>query len=392
MTTPGQVDLNTLRANIGALNMRDKDFANSLIRQWDTKRSLSATQWEWITKLAEKAMGKPKDVVPAIPVPEPAPRKVDDDEIEIDEAALRAIVKSAVAPQMDAVHKALQVDLNTRADVMTADVLKRAMDLLDQRVPRKVEITVTRGETKTAIEGPNHKQFEHLLKAASVRLPSGHAPGIFLSGEHSSGKTTGCSQLAKAMGLKWYANGAISFAHEMLGFVDAGGKYHRTPFRDAYEHGGVYTFDEVDRSDPTAVLAVNPHLANGHAAFPDGMVKRHPDCIITATGNTWGFGADAQYSGAMKMDAAFLSRFHVRLAWDIDEDLEAAIVGRSAWLDRVQSARRRARAAGLKVLIDTRAAQAGAALMAAGYSLDQAAAMTYLAGLKPDQRRQVEGV
>jgi hypothetical protein len=28
--------------------------------------------------------------------------------------------------------------------------------------------------------------------------------------------------------------------HEMLGFIDAAGHYHRTPFRDAHEHGGIF--------------------------------------------------------------------------------------------------------------------------------------------------------
>jgi cobaltochelatase CobS len=97
--------------------------------------------------------------------------------------------------------------------------------------------------------------------------------------------------------------------HEMLGFIDAAGNYHRTPFRDAYEHGGIYTFDEVDRSDPVALLAVNPHLANGVATFPDGQIKRHKDCLIICTANTWGNGANADYCGATKLDAAFMSRF-----------------------------------------------------------------------------------
>jgi hypothetical protein len=149
-------------------------------------------------------------------------------------------------------------------------------------------------------------QFEHLLKAASVRMPNGYAPGIFLAGEASSGKTTGAHQLAEALELDWHFNGAISFPHEMLGFIDGAGKYHRTPFRDAYERGGVYTFDEVDRSDPVALLSVNPHLANGVATFPDKQIKRHKDCIIVCTANTWGLGADANYSGATKLDAAFL--------------------------------------------------------------------------------------
>lgn len=293
---------------------------------------------------------------------------------------------------------------NVDVDAVTAQVMERigkqTIDVkavaalvlaeVEKRAPRRVEIVVSApGKPGKPVKGPTHNKFEHLARAAALRMPGGYAPGIFLSGEASSGKTTGARMLAEAMGLDWHFNGAISFPHEMLGFIDGGGKYHRTPFRDAYEKGGVYTFDEVDRSDPVALLAVNPHLANGIATFPDRQIRRHKDCIIVCTANTWGLGADANYSGATKLDAAFLSRFPVRISWDIDATLEEQIVSNPAWLVRVRRARERARAVGLKVLIDTRAAQAGAALIAAGYSEDEAAAMTYMANLKPEQRGQL---
>ena len=269
----------------------------------------------------------------------------------------------------------------------------RILAALEARAPRKVDVTVTHATgKKVKIDGPKHAKFDSLLRAATSRLPNGYVPGIFLQGEASSGKTTGAKMLADALKLKWYFNGAISFPHEMLGFIDGAGKYHRTPFRDAYEHGGVYTFDEVDRSDPVALLAVNPHLANGVATFPDKQVVRHPDCIIVCTANTWGLGADANYSGATKLDAAFLSRFPIRINWDIDPVLETEIVAHPEWLDRIRSARLRARACGLKVMIDTRIAQAGVALIKSGYSLDEAAEMTYLANLKVDQRKQLQPI
>ena len=164
------------------------------------------------------------------------------------------------------------------------------------------------------VEGIVHPQFQLLLKLATSRGADGFVPGIFISGEASSGKTTGCRMLAEALGLPWHFNGAISQPHEMLGFIDGMGKYHRTPFREAYEHGGVYTFDEVDRADAVALLCVNPHLANGVATFPDGQIVRHPNCIIIGTANTWGLGGNSDYAGATKLDAAFLSRFPSRLA------------------------------------------------------------------------------
>lgn len=290
-------------------------------------------------------------------------------------AAIRAIAASVV-PQASGVD----------AD-MVRDIIRTELPSL---IPT-TRIELVRPDASThVIEGVQHPHFEKLLRACSARDASGYVPNIFIQGEASSGKTTACKHIAKALGLEWRFNGAISMPHEMLGFIDAGGTYHRTPFRDAYEHGGVYTFDEVDRSDSSALLAVNPHLANGMAQFPDGMIVRHKDCIIVGTANTWGLGADANYSGATKLDAAFMSRFSVRLNWDIDERLEREISGNAEWAMRVQRARDKARAAGLKVMIDVRMSIAGAALLAAGMDESTVAEMTYLANLKPEQRRIVE--
>jgi hypothetical protein len=280
------------------------------------------------------------------------------------------------------------------ARIISQEVLKRALEELERRKPREIVVTLKAHDaTRSTTSKHVHAQFEHLVRFASIRRgDNGYVDGIFIAGEHSSGKTTGMRMLAELLGLPWHFNGAISFPHEMLGFIDGAGRYHRTPFREAYEHGGVYTFDEVDRSDPGALLAVNPHLANGLATFPDGQIKRHKDCIITGTANTWGFAGDVMYSGATKLDAAFLSRFPRKLQWDIDPQLEEDIVGSGEWLSTIREARRRAKEnAGMKILVDMRHALAGKDLIAAGYTHAQAAEFTFLAGLKPDQRKVVEG-
>jgi hypothetical protein len=247
------------------------------------------------------------------------------------------------------------------------------------------------GETRN-LDGHKHPRFAALLKAATSRMANGYAPNVWIAGPAGSGKTHGGHMLANALGASFHLNGAISMPHELLGFIDAGGTYHGTPFRDAYENGGVYMFDEVDGSDNAALLALNAALANGHCAFPDKSVTRHKDNIILASANTWGLGATADYVGRTKIDAAFMSRFPVRLAWDYDAALEVAISGNESFARRVIAARERARAAGLKVLIDPRASQAGAALIANGMSETEAADFTYLANLTTEQRRIVEGV
>ena len=279
---------------------------------------------------------------------------------------------------------------------MSRDAIERLVDARLETVLRD-HIPVVRLEVKGAdgvnreVNGHKHPAFEKLLRAATARMANGFAPNIWLAGPAGSGKTHACHQAADAMGRPFHFNGAISQEYALLGFVDAGGAYHRTPFREAYEHGGFYCFDEVDGSDNSAVLALNAALANGHATFPDGAIKRHQDCVIIATANTWGLGATAEYVGRAKLDAAFLSRFAVRIAWDYDTALELNISGDRRFAQRVIDARARARAAGLKVLIDPRASQAGAALIANGMTPDEAAELTYLANLNADQRKIVEG-
>jgi hypothetical protein len=149
-------------------------------------------------------------------------------------------------------------------------------------------------------------------------------------------------------------------------------------------------FDEIDSSDNSPLLCLAGALANSGFAFPDCFVTRHLDSVIIAAGNTWGNGAQGEFVGRNKLDGAIKSRFPVRLHWDYDEKLERAISGNVDWACRIQKARANARRAGLKVIIDPRMTQAGAALIAAGMSFDDAARLTYLADLSDDQHKIVE--
>jgi hypothetical protein len=388
----------------------DRKFAQSLC----SALNMTSNQRSWAIKMALKAerfrASGPKGEQPStdhdifaddVSAPSAqAPTTLHDALIAVDQDKLVEAMKIVMAPAITQLSAQVDERAQARQDTferiaagaIARQVLAQTLVELEKRKPR--EVVVKAVESGKTTQGKRvHPQFEHLVRFASIRREDGLVDGIFIAGEASSGKTTGCKMAAELLGLRWHFNGAISFPHEMLGFIDAAGHYHRTPFRDAFEHGGWYTFDEADRSDPVALLAVNPHLANGLGTFPDGQVKRHRDCIISATANTWGFGGDVQYAGATKLDAAFLSRFPRKLQWDIDPALEEALVGSGAWLEMVRTARRRAKEnAGMKILIDMRHGIAGKGLLAAGYTLAQAAEYTYLAGLKPDQRRVVEGL
>ena len=255
----------------------------------------------------------------------------------------------------------------------------------------RIEVARHDGTTGTT-EGHTHPQLARLLRVCSSRLTSGYAPNAMLVGPTATGKTHAAQQVAKALGLEFFAHGAMSQPHELFGFIDAGGHLHRTPFRDAFEKGGLVILDELDSWDAGVTLALNAALDNGYATFPDGMLARSRDCVVVGAANTYGTGATAEFVGRNRLDNASLSRFPVKLQWDADPALEVAISGDAAFARRVQAARERARAVGLKHLIDMRQMRAGAALIAAGFTSDEAADLTYLAGLSADQRRMIEGV
>ena len=276
-----------------------------------------------------------------------------------------------------------------RADLapLVTDMVTRALENV-QTV--KIELTA-QGETMGTAEGHQHPMFATLCRALSARQADGFAPNIWINGPAGSGKSYATRQFAQAAGQAYHFQGASLMPHEVLGFIDAAGTYHRTSFREAFEFGGVFTFDEADAWSNEALLVLNAALANGRMQFPDALVERHIDCRIIATANTFGLGGTADYVGRQKIDMAFLSRFPVRLMWSYDVALEVAISGNADFARRVQAARERAKAAGLKIMINPRDSMAGAALIAQGFTHDEAANLTYLANLSADQVKLVEG-
>lgn len=264
-------------------------------------------------------------------------------------------------------------------DTAIADAVSRLVNRVSVQVADLPEVDC----------GVQHRMFPVLLRACSARMADGHRLNVWLRGPAGSGKTTAGKMVAKALSLRFVTNGAISQPFELLGFMGVQGTLVRTPFREAWEHGGVYLFDEVDSSNPNAVLAFNAALANGVCAFPDGMVERHPDCVVLAGANTSGNGATSDYVGRMKQDAAFLNRF-VEIDWPVDEALESAIVPHTDWVRRVQGVRARVEQRGLKGhMVTPRASVYGAALLAAGIDWNTVEQMTLRKGLSDDAWTQI---
>lgn len=231
--------------------------------------------------------------------------------------------------------------------------------------------------------GAQHFMFPILLKACSRKRVN-----IWLAGPSGSGKTTAAEMVAKVLGAQYRFTGALSDVYGLLGYKNAQGEYVRTNFREAYEHGGLFLLDEVDASDPTVPVGLNAALSGSCCAFPDGMVPRHPDCIIIAAANTWGHGGTHEYVGRMKQDQAFLKRF-ASIPWDYDENLEMATAPNPGWTKRVQTVRKRVRDKGMRVLVTPRESYIGAELLAAGIDQPMVERMTIRSGMTDEQWNQV---
>ncbi len=273
------------------------------------------------------------------------------------------------------------INLDALAEEMFTRLDGRITAAIEENAPQKIQVVLTevvQADGTTIDVGMQHKKFATLLRACSRRV------NVWLAGPSGSGKTTAAMAVAKSLNLPFYFLGAMEDPFAILGYMDASGKLVRTPAREAYENGGVLLLDECDSYSPSATVALNAMLGNGMCAFPDGVIKRHPDCIIVAGANTWGHGATHEYVGRNKLDTAFLKRF-AQIAWGYDSDLELATAPNLAWTKRVQAVRAAVVAKGLRVMVTPRESYIGAELLAAGIPQAEVEEMTIKSGMTEDQ-------
>lgn len=206
---------------------------------------------------------------------------------------------------------------------------------------------------------------------------------VWLVGPAGTGKSYMARQAAEAFGLPVFAQSFCiqSSKADLLGAIVPGtGELIRTPFRDAWEHGGVFLQDEADAANPAIMVVLNDAIAakvGTPIRFPDGDVPRHENFRVIATANTWGTGPDAEYIGRVKQDASTNDRF--TMLWvDYDRDLERKLVvdilGDKAdrWLSRCWERRDAARVSGERIVVSTRGIVEGARLIAVGFTMDRA--------------------
>ncbi len=284
----------------------------------------------------------------------------------------------------------------------------RVLELIHANASRPAHVTIDLTAPGVTLSGDSvmHHKFPLLAAAVAARV------NTMLVGPAGSGKTTAAAQVAKALNLPFYGTGAINTEYKLSGFIDAQGRVISTAFRKAFEHGGVFLFDEIDGSLPGALLAFNSALANDWYDFPDANIKRHDDFRVIAGANTFGTGADRQYVGRNQLDAASLDRYAV-LDWGYDEALEAAMIGADApkgtpvprsieplpaervqavafqWVERVRKVRSAVNELKVRHVVSPRATVNGSRLLAAGFTWAEAEDAVIWKGLDADTRGKV---
>ena len=265
---------------------------------------------------------------------------------------LEQLIAQAVSPLLTPT-----INLDEIRD-LARDIIKS--ELKEIPLPTRIIDPVT-GDKKDV--GHTHSKFERILGLAINRLP------IWLVGPAGSGKSFLACQLAKSMGLPYYFQsvGPQTTKTDLLGYMDATGKYVSTHLRTAYEHGGVFLLDEIDAGNGAVLTVLNNMLENGHGSFPDKIVEKHKDFVIISAANTFGHGSDRIYVGRNQLDGATLERFIV-INFEYDESLELKISGNKDWTKKVQKIRKVIFDLKERVICSPRASIRGSVLIELGWS------------------------
>lgn len=267
----------------------------------------------------------------------------------------KVIYKTVPAPQGSGLGNQLEeLMLKVLAEQSVDKVLEVAKPMLEKHITEtfgvlpQIHKVITPAGT-TQIEGVVHEEFDTVLQLVNCDIP------VFLTGGAGTGKNVICQQVAEAMGLEFYFSNAVTQEYKLTGFIDANGTYHETQFYKAFTQGGVFMLDEMDASIPEVLIILNAAIANRYFDFPTGRVQAHENFRLIAAGNTFGTGADIEYTGRFQLDAASLDRFAV-VEIDYSPAIEDAMANGDKELTRyIRAFRAACQKSGIKHLATYRA-------------------------------------
>lgn len=261
-------------------------------------------------------------------------------------------------------------ELEKRREQLVKDITEEVVREVIKRNPvQEINIQLGDEDIKRKVRGIYHESFKEVLQLIYLRTP------VFLVGPAGCGKNVMLKQAAKVLDLQFYYINDAREKYDLLGFVDANGKYQETQFFKAFTKGGLLMIDELDSADASVLLLLNSALGTGddfYMTFPDGnQYQAHPNFHLVAAANTFGTGANQTYNGRNQLDGASLNRF-LAVEVDYDTNIERALVNNPEILPLYWEVRRIIRENEINYVVSTRnILNADKYLSAKAFSLDK---------------------
>ncbi|MEF9985146.1 MAG: AAA family ATPase [Malacoplasma sp.] len=259
---------------------------------------------------------------------------------------------------------------------------KIARDIIEH-----VETGISSKELESTLESMNirdielgnsrkqHYVFEKILKLVAKNFC------VYIYSMPGAGKTYMAQEIAKTLKLEFYFSGAILEPYKLVGFKNAKGDYIETDFYRCFKNGGLFLFDEMDASNPEALISINAALANGFLDFPCGRVIAHEKFRLIGAGNTNGIDIGSSYTARQQLDIATLDRFiFVEMKYDekLEEKFARAYMNGKSYFDKFIIVRRIIHNEKIPLICSTRSLLLGLRLVASGHTWQEAFEMTVL--------------